>query len=185
MYTLYIDTHFIELVLAIFNDEKIINIKKMNSDCISKNTIPLLSDMLNECNLTLNDLKEVIVISGPGSFTGIRIGIVIAKIIAYSLHISVKSLTYLQAMDLSYNEDIILGIKDRNGAFIGEFDKDNNLKKDYYYLNNKELENVNKNIVFDTNIDLKKVKQYVKNLESIHPHSLVPLYVKRIEVESC
>lgn len=183
MYTLYIDTHFITLDLVIFKDDEILLEKKMDSDFISKNTIPLLDELLRECNLSLRDLKEIIVISGPGSFTGVRIGIVIAKIIAYSLKINVKALSYLEAMALGFNKDIIVGLKDRNGAFIGEFDKDHNLIKDYYYLKNDELATTSLNINFDTGIDLLKVKQYMKNKNSILPHSLIPLYVKKIEVE--
>lgn len=183
MYTLYIDTHFVNLVLAIFKDDKILLEKKMDSNFISENTIPLLKELLDEYNLNLNDLKEVIVISGPGSFTGVRIGIVIAKVIAYSLNIKVKAISYLEAMSLNYENNIILGIKDRNGAFIGEFDKNHNLIKDYYYLKNDELARSNLNINFDEDVNLVKVKQYLKNKDSVLPHSLVPLYVKKIEVE--
>lgn len=183
MYTLYIDTHFVNLVLAVFNDDKILLEKKMDSNLISENTIPLLKELLDECNLKINDLTEVIVISGPGSFTGVRIGIVIAKIIAYSLNIKVKAISYLEAMALNYNQDVVVGIKDRNGAFIGEFNKNHNLIKDYYYLKNDELIKSKLNINFEENVDLVKVKQYLKNKDSILPHSLVPLYVKRLEVE--
>lgn len=183
MYTLYIDTHFADLVLAIFKDDEILCEKKVNSNFTSESTIPLLKEVLDESNLELKDLKEIIVISGPGSFTGVRIGIVIAKIIAYSLNISVKTLSYLEAMALEYDYDVKVGIKDRNGAFIGEFDSKHNLVRDYYYLKNEEL--ISKSdIIFDNEVDLKKIKLFVKDKKCVLPHSLVPLYVKKIEVEN-
>ena len=77
----------------------------------------------------------------------------------------------------------MVGLKDKNGAFVGEFDKNHNLVKDYYYLKNDELLNNSLNINFDSNVDLIKLKQYAKNKDNILPHSLVPLYVKKIEVE--
>lgn len=181
MYTLYIDTHFVDLVLAIFKDDNIIGKKSLESNFISETTIPLLKELLVECNLKLNDLNEIIVINGPGSFTGVRIGVVIAKILGYSLHIDIKAISYLEAMALSYDKEVIVGIKDRNGAFIGEFDANHELVKDYYYLKNDEIKNMN--IEFDKDIDLIKMKQYIKNKDIVNPHSLVPLYVKKIEVE--
>jgi len=183
MYTLYIDTHFINLVLVVFKDDKILLEKKLDSNYISENTIPLLKELLYECNLTLNDLNEVIVISGPGSFTGVRIGIVIAKILGYTLNINIKALSYLEAMSLGFKEPVVLGIKDRNGAFVGEFDGNHNLINDYYYLKNEELKKTNKEIIFDKDVDLLKVKEFVKNKDSVNHHALVPLYVKKIEVE--
>lgn len=182
MHTLYIDTHF-NLVLAIFKNDDILLKKEISSNYISKDTIPLLEELLNECNISLNDLKEIIVVLGPGSFTGVRIGIVIAKIIAYCLKINVKSISYLEALSLNFEHDIVVGLKDKNGAFVGEFDKNHNLVKDYYYLKNDELINNSLNINFDSNVDLIKVKQYAKYKDNILPHSLVPLYVKKIEVE--
>ena len=180
MYTLYIDTHFVNLVLAIFKDDDIIVKKSLDSNFISKDTIPLIKECLDECNLNVNDISEIIVISGPGSFTGVRIGIVIAKIFGYTLNINIKALSYLEALSLNYDKEVIIGVKDRNGAFIGEFDSNHNLMKDYYYLSNKDL---NDNIIFEDNVDLKKVKLFVKNKSGVNPHSLVPLYVKKIEVE--
>ena len=86
-------------------------------------------------------------------------------------------------MALVYNTSVVLGIKDRNGAFIGEFDSNHVLVKDYYYLKNEELKNNKVDIIFDEVIDFKKVLQFVKNKDCINPHFLVPLYVKKIEVE--
>ena len=89
----------------------------------------------------------------------------------------------MEALSLNFEHDIVVGLKDKNGAFVGEFDKNHNLVKDYYYLKNDELLNNKLNINFDNNVDLIKVKQYAKNKDNILPHSLVPLYVKKIEVE--
>lgn len=185
MYTLYIDTHFNDLVLAIFKSDEILMEKKLNSNKFShsESTIPLLKELLNDCKIRPNDLQEIIVILGPGSFTGVRIGIVIAKILGYTLNLKIKAISYLEAMSLNFEKDVVLGIKDRNGAFIGEFDSNHNLVKEYYYLKNTEVDNMKTNIVFDSEVDLKKVKQYVKNKDGVFPHSLVPLYIKKIEVE--
>lgn len=185
MYTLYIDTHAENLVLAILKGNAVLREKRLdcNKYSHSENTIPLLKELLEECNIMVNDLAEIIVILGPGSFTGVRIGIVVAKIIAYSLKIDLKALSYLEAMALECDKEAILGIKDKNGAFIGEFDRDKNLVQDYYYLSNEDLKKRDGEIIFNKDVDLVKIKQYVDCKDNINPHVLVPLYVKKIEVE--
>jgi len=149
MYTIYIDTHFINLVIALFKDNVLLEKKEFESGKHSECTINLLNELLNNKNISINDLSEIIVINGPGSFTGVRIGIVIAKIIGYTKNVKIKTLSYLEAMSLNYDNDVILGMKDRNGVFVGEFDKSHNLLKDYYYLSNKEFENFDKSVILD------------------------------------
>lgn len=182
MYTLYIDTHFVKLVIALFKDDILLGEKILESNLHSENTISLLDDLLKEFSIKAKDLNEVIVVTGPGSFTGVRIGVVIAKTLGFCLNIPIKSISYLEAMALNYDDDVIVGIKDRNGVFIGEFTEDKTLLNDYYYLTNKEFETFNKNIILDDNVDLIEVIKYLKHKESVHPHLLKPLYVKRIEV---
>ncbi len=182
MYTLYIDTHFINLVIGLFKDDELVVKKKVESNSHSKETMPMLEGILNDYNLDIKDIKEIIVVVGPGSFTGVRIGVVIAKMLSYTLNIPVKTITYLEAMALNYDSSVIVGLKDRNGAFIGEFNEKHNLIQDYYYLSNRELEESNKRIEFEDNVDLLKVKEFVKVRDAIPPHLLKPLYVKKIEV---
>lgn len=183
MYTLYIDTHYENIVLILFKDGKIIDKKEKLSNKHSEYVVSLLDSLLNNNGITIDEIKKVIVINGPGSFTGVRIGIVIAKIIGYTKNISIKTLSYLEALALNYDSDVVLGIKDRNGVFIGEFDEKHNLVTDYYYLSNKEMEHYNKEVILDSNVDYLKVYQYTREKEVISAHLLVPLYVKKIEVQ--
>lgn len=182
MYTLYIDTHFVNLVMGLFQDDQLLVKKVIESNEHSRETLPLLDRILSEYHLDVHDLKEIIVVVGPGSFTGVRIGVVIAKMLSYTLNIPVKEVTYLEAMAISYDSSVIVGLKDRNGAFIGEFDLHHQLVGDYYYLSNQELEESKKEIHFEDTVDLVKVKEFVNSREATSAHLLKPLYVKRIEV---
>ncbi len=182
--TLYIDTHYSELVLALINNEKVINKKVLESNKHSVNTITLLKSLLDDNKISIDDIEEIIVINGPGSFTGVRIGIVIAKTIGYAKNIKIKAISYLQALSLNYDMSVILGIKDKNGVFIGEFNKEHELVSDYIYLSNKEVLESNKEIIYDNNVNIASVVKFLKNKDSINPHLLKPLYVKRIEVQN-
>lgn len=184
MITLYIDTHYENLVLAILRDGEELIKRTITSNYISEKAVNLLKTTLLEVGLDVHDLQEIIVINGPGSFTGVRIGVVIAKMLAYTLNIKMKAITYLQALALNYDETITLGISDKNGVFGANFNMRHELVGNYYYLSKREVNN--KNIIIDEGeVDIFKVWEFMKDKEGVNYHLLTPLYVKRIEVEKC
>lgn len=56
----------------------------------SQNLLPLIDEILKENNLTPHDLTEISVHTGPGSFTGLRVGVSIANTLATELHIPIN-----------------------------------------------------------------------------------------------
>ena len=182
MYTLFIDTHYISLHLALFKDGQVVDEVLKDEAKHSTYFIPLLKELLEKNHVPFEKLSGIIVVNGPGSFTGVRIGVVVAKMMGYCKNIPLKAISYLQALSLKYDEDVIIGIKDRNGAFVGSFNKDHDLRDDYFYLSNQELDDYPEKIIIDDSINLDMVYKYLKNKEEIHPHLLKPIYVKKIEV---
>lgn len=47
--------------------------------------VPKIGELVESCDLKLTDLDQIAVSVGPGSFTGLRVGVVCAKTLAYSL----------------------------------------------------------------------------------------------------
>ena len=60
---------------------------------------PLCHQLLSDCKLTLNDIDQILVNTGPGSFTGIRVGLAFAKGLASSTQIPLKGIS---AFDAAY-----------------------------------------------------------------------------------
>lgn len=52
--------------------------------------LPLINEILQKHSLTLNDLTSITVVTGPGSFTGLRVGVAIANALGYLLTIPVN-----------------------------------------------------------------------------------------------
>jgi tRNA threonylcarbamoyladenosine biosynthesis protein TsaB len=52
---------------------------------LSQELLPTISDVLSKQKLVWHDVRGLVVWEGPGSFTGLRIGITVANTIAYSL----------------------------------------------------------------------------------------------------
>jgi tRNA threonylcarbamoyladenosine biosynthesis protein TsaB len=48
-----------------------------------------IDELLKGKGKTLNDLKGIVVFQGPGSFTGLRIGLTVANTLAYALHVPI------------------------------------------------------------------------------------------------
>ena len=86
---LVIDTSQPKIALCLFWPEKMKNIYISKSDQKSDNLLLKIKQILSRNNLNLRDLKAIVVHQGPGSFTGLRIGISIANTLSYSLNIPV------------------------------------------------------------------------------------------------
>lgn len=56
----------------------------------SQMVLPLIEDILSEHALTLQDITAIQVASGPGSFTGLRVGITVANALGFLLNIPVN-----------------------------------------------------------------------------------------------
>ena len=137
MKILSVDTSSSVCAVALLEDEELINQKILdNGKTHSENFMSLLDETLKETNISLDDIDLIVCCVGPGSFTGIRIGIASIKAIAEIKHIKIVSVTSLES--LSYNvesvdkEDIISMIDARNNqVYAGIFYKKKKKKCEY------------------------------------------------------
>lgn len=188
MYSLLIDTHFSKVTIVIYKNGKLLKFNEENSNqSHSIITMPLLEKMLVDVNLNIKDFSEIIVVNGPGSFTGVRIGVTISKTISYCLNIPIKVISSLEvlACNIESKNDKIVAFNDRNGYFIGKFTFDNKLINEYFYLSNKEYEEYKLKHDIHTNVDINYETVYKMTIvrDYINPHMVNPLYVKKIEVQ--
>lgn len=112
MISLFLDTSTKYLCIGIAKDHKVIY--KFQQEAIKKQselTIPFLQKALSEVNISLNDIDEVNVTIGPGSFTGIRIGMCIAKVLASMKNIPLKAISSLNAYASLGKKIVILDAK--------------------------------------------------------------------------
>ncbi len=64
--------------------------KKTVKNVQSQNVLKLIDQLLKEKKFKLRDISEIKVNTGPGSFTGLRVGISVANALGYSLKIPVN-----------------------------------------------------------------------------------------------
>ena len=187
MYTLYIDTHCNKIVIVVYQNEKIVIKREIESNYDhSITTMPVLIAAIREAKLEIKDINQIIVVNGPGSFTGVRIGVTIAKTLAHTLNIPIKVMSSLLIKAVSFSHDKVMIIeREKNGVFVGNFDKENNLIVEYSYLTNREYEQLEdkSNYYEEIEIDYEEIIKFINNIEGINPHAVNPLYVKKIEVQ--
>jgi tRNA threonylcarbamoyladenosine biosynthesis protein TsaB len=120
--------------IAILEDNQILaslvlNVKKTHSERLLKN----IDYLLGECGLQIMDMDGVAVSVGPGSFTGIRIGMACAKGLAYSTGKPLVGVSLLEALALRNAERGILvcPVLDarRNEIFGAAYKRDEDTRK--------------------------------------------------------
>ena len=157
----------------------------------SEYMIPELDKLLKKYNVDRKDIKEVVVAKGPGSYTGVRIAITIAKTIATALGAKLYAISSLRVQKACKNPSICL-INARSGrSYIGVYE-DEKILLDDQIMKNDDVFNYIKNhpdyaICGDVkylglkSADYNNIQEmlYLKNcVEPINPLSLKPVYMK-------
>ncbi len=135
MKILAIDTSSKICSTSLLEDEKVIDINNLDDGKThSENLMPLIEELLKRNNLKVNDINLIACCVGPGSFTGIRIGISSIKAIAEVLNINVAGVTSLETLAKNVeNADTIVSLIDarNNQVYCGIFDNNYNKKQEY------------------------------------------------------
>lgn len=98
MYVLGIDTSSLTGGVALLQGEKLVGESVLNIRTThSERLLPALEKLLQDADVDVADLDLISVVTGPGSFTGIRIGVATAKGLVYALRHSVIGVTTLEA----------------------------------------------------------------------------------------
>lgn len=135
MKILAVDTSSPICSTAILEDDKIIDeINLDNGRTHSENLMPIISEILSNNNLELSDFDLISCCVGPGSFTGIRIGVATVKAMAEVNQIPLASVTSLETLariDESDKIKVTLIDARNNQVYCGIFDSKYNKIQEY------------------------------------------------------
>jgi tRNA threonylcarbamoyl adenosine modification protein YeaZ len=97
MPTLMLDTSCDALVAAIAVDG-VVRAERVDDSRRAQALLELVDDVLAEAQITLRELSRIAVGTGPGTFTGLRVGIATARGLATTLSVSLAGISSLAAI---------------------------------------------------------------------------------------
>ncbi|MFJ7756160.1 tRNA (adenosine(37)-N6)-threonylcarbamoyltransferase complex dimerization subunit type 1 TsaB [Peribacillus muralis] len=184
MKVLAIDTSNFTLGIALVDGSQVIgeyttNLKKNHSVRV----MPAIETLLKDCDTAPKDLTKIVVAMGPGSYTGVRIGVTIAKTLAWTLQIPLSGVSSLEVLAANgrYFNGLISPLFDarRGQVYTGLYDMENNLLKtvieDCNILSSewaKRLKDLNRPILFvgqDTDIHREAIEEALGDLAVFAP----------------
>ena len=202
MIELFIDTASSRVILAVLKDHKIASIcNEQNGHDLSTRIFPLLDSILNEANVLPEEIDTIYVVNGPGSFTGVRIGVTIAKTMAWGLKKNIIPLSELELMATTeVSTEYLVPMIDarRNSSFAAIYDKNGNSYLTDRYTTNVDLMKMlpkgkkvcflsyDKIVAVDAvipNVNIEKMVERHRNDKHVNPHRVNPEYLKLTEAE--
>ena len=201
MISLFLDTTTSRLIVGIYKDKQELYFDNSEAhNDLSSRFLPKIKEALDSVSLTVNDIDDIYVVNGPGSFTGIRVGVTIAKTLAWSIKKPIYTVSELAVIASGAKTRYTIPLIDarRGYVYAGIYNKNlksqiddqyillEDLKKlvkkeykkeDISFVSYDKLEGVEKPI-----IDVEKILNKCK-FEEINPHLVNPNYLKKTEAE--
>jgi len=178
MNSLIIDTATQNLYVSIVGDKnkEIIHKGKNHAAVLMKKIDELLGEN------KLDDIDEIIVGVGPGSYTGVRVGVVVAKMLAWSKKLTLKKISSLYIQCSGYDGIKTSTIDARRGnVFSAIYDNEELIldeKLREFTSFEKQGKIINENDYKPNPVKIVKNATVVKDV-----HSIVPNYLRKTEAE--
>ena len=197
MKTIVMDSANKYLVVALYENQKCLaSLQEEGNRKQSEYAIVYLQKLLQENHLKMSDFDEMVITIGPGSYTGVRVALTIAKTLNATMNIKIKTVSSLKAMAGMKKAISILDARSKK-VFLGIYNEGKTVVEDCI-ISLDEFENYQKQysdyeIVGDTELIGLSEKEtdlahniYVlstleKDIENVD--GLVPRYIKEVEAK--
>ncbi|MCM1053845.1 MAG: tRNA (adenosine(37)-N6)-threonylcarbamoyltransferase complex dimerization subunit type 1 TsaB [Ruminococcus sp.] len=198
MKKLFLDTSSSHVVIAILEDDDILYLYNEEIlDDMSSKIMTIISEGFKTLDFSIKDIDSIYVANGPGSFTGIRIGVTIAKTIAWALK---KDIISISTLELYASTDVdtkyIVPMIDARRGYVYTGIYDNNLDmivQDQYVKYDEFMKKLDSDytvVSYDEQLandiplpNIIKLLNKHKNDNSMVAHNVNPNYLKRTEAE--
>ena len=199
MKTLCMDTTHKYLVIGLYEDNQCVaKVNEMAWKKQSERFFPELMECLKKANWNSDDINQVVITEGPGSYTGERIAMCIAKVLCTSKNLPLYTISTFQlyAGDLE-NVEVIMDARSQR-AYCGICNKGQLISETIKTLSEVQVDlESGLHLIGDTDLinlavedidfaeNFMKVKQHWKKVDNIH--TLTPHYLKSQEelVKGC
>lgn len=193
MFTILLDSSNKDLYVGLLKNKTLIDeITYQAWQRQSEYMIVELEKILSRNNVANEDIEAIVVGVGPGSYTGVRISLTIAKTLALSLSIPLYRVSSLHLLADYFNPSICLINARSNRSYIGVYEENKVIVKDTILTNEEVLDYIKSNPTYVICGDAKHLSLEAKkpqighqisclydNLELVDdPITLKPEYLK-------
>jgi tRNA threonylcarbamoyladenosine biosynthesis protein TsaB len=134
MYVLAVDTSGRQGSVAICRGDaksfEMLGLHTLEGGTYSARLVPCIADLLERANLAKSQLDGLIVVDGPGSFTGLRVGLSTVKALCEALGKPLAAVSMLEALAVTHGHDgeQVATVLDagRGELYVGEYEIRNN-----------------------------------------------------------
>ena len=186
MYNLILDSSTKILYVCLVKDNEVIYEKYIEGrNDHAKNIVFTVDEALKKANIEAFDLDKVIVGYGPGSYTGVRMAVTVAKMLAIFAKCELYTISSLVLMASASKGVVKASIDARRGnAFGGVYDNLNDkilLEEGMYPY--EKLEEFEGDKVTEDAFKVDPLYVISKATKVLEPHLLVPNYLRDTEAE--
>ncbi len=131
MLTLCIDTAYKYLTVALIKDDKLV--ESISLECFKKQSEEVfvyLDELFKKANINKDDVDSMCISKGPGSYTGVRIAMTIAKVLCQIKNLKLYTISTLRLYAGNKEKTMVVMDARANRAYVGVYDKEKCLLKD-------------------------------------------------------
>lgn len=190
MKTLCMDTAHRYLVIGLYEDDRLINsVSRPSWKRQSETIFPELIRLMEEAGWVSEDIDEIVITDGPGSYTGVRIAMSIAKVFCTTREVPLYTISTLQLYAGLKHAYVMLDARSSR-AYFGELENGNFLNGPCI-ITLEEIQSMNIDpalFIGDTSLIDIEVKEpdFASHFIALRPvwnrvenvHVLVPEYLK-------
>lgn len=192
MKVLILDTATDYLFVRFYDDQeesKVFYAKDMIShNNHSENLLKVIEEGLNENKIELASFDRIIIGQGPGSYTGLRIAMVVGKMASYTLDIPLYIISSLSLLGSGYYKEegtfAVITKAKKDYSYMKIFSSKNNTIKvleDDMFIANDEAEKMilsyNAQKIEEYKLDVEEIISEAKLVDNVH--ELVPNYLRK------
>lgn len=164
MISLCLDSSYQDYVVGLAENGEILSFRQEEAwQRQSEMMIPAIDAVLKETSIDPKEVDEIIVTQGPGSYTGVRIALTIAKVYAKALEIPCYVMSSLMVLE-DINHPSICLMNARSGrSYIGVYDRSQCILQDQVMKNDDVLKFIedHREYVLCGELDYLGIKGYV------------------------
>lgn len=182
---LFVDSCSDELFVLLYDNGK--HFVRTSSGNKKHNSVllPSIDEVLAESGLQINQIQNIACVVGPGSFTGIRLGVTTCNALAFATGVNRVAINTFESVAYNNTNHILVGVDCRHGNYyVGEFENGKQISL-FNSEDRQDLSTTKDFVVWNGERDIGKIIGCV--LDKIAKQNFVemfsPLYLKKSQAE--